>query len=62
MRRHHETNKRKCAEALLKLGMMRDDVRMGIFPMFVNSLGRPDDMRIGRGDDVGVLASVGNGM
>ena len=40
--------------------MMRNGVGMRIFPMFVNGLGRPDDMGIGGRDDIGVLAGVGN--
>src|SRR5271154_1949574 len=42
--------------------MIRSPVGMGIFPLFVNSLGRPDDMRIRGSDDIRVLAAVGNGV
>ena len=35
-------------------------VRMGVFPMLVNRLCRPNDVRIGRGYDVPVFARVGD--
>ena len=42
--------------------MIRGGMRMGIFPVFVDSLSRPDDMRIGGMDDIRVLTGVGNGV
>src|ERR1700688_4399684 len=42
--------------------MMRNRVRMRVFSVFVNGLGRPDDSWVGRADDIRVLAGVGDGM
>ena len=42
--------------------MFRCSMRVRPFPVFVNSLGRPDDMRIGGSDDIRVLAGIGNGV
>src|ERR1035441_8466842 len=45
-----------------KSSMMRGGVRMGVFPVLVNSLGGSHDMRVGGSDDIRVLACVGNGV